>query len=75
MQSPQTQKEEIPGGVLTHPGTTASVHGKPGKLESPWDGPYLVRRVVGPVIYELETLDRRQVPRSWNACHLRRYYV
>ncbi|GAA0153688.1 hypothetical protein LIER_11863 [Lithospermum erythrorhizon] len=29
----------------------------------------------GPVTYELETLERRQVPRSSNACHLRKYYV
>ncbi|GAA0155560.1 hypothetical protein LIER_13262 [Lithospermum erythrorhizon] len=27
------------------------------------------------VTYELETLERRQVPRSCNACHLRLYYV
>ncbi|GAA0144495.1 hypothetical protein LIER_04927 [Lithospermum erythrorhizon] len=52
------------------PGTTWPV-----KLESPWEGSYLVRRVVGPVTYELETLDGRQVPRSLNACHLRKYYV
>ncbi|GAA0143733.1 hypothetical protein LIER_35798 [Lithospermum erythrorhizon] len=32
-------------------------------------------RVVGPVTYELETLEGCQVPRSWNACHLRKYYV
>ncbi|GAA0145333.1 hypothetical protein LIER_05554 [Lithospermum erythrorhizon] len=53
----------------------ASANGKPGKLESPWEGPYLVRRIVGPVTYELETLEGRQVPRSWNACHLSKYYV
>ncbi|GAA0174571.1 hypothetical protein LIER_27938 [Lithospermum erythrorhizon] len=50
-------------------------HGKPGKLESPWEGPYHVRRVVGPVTYELQTMEGRQVPLSWNACHLRKYYV
>ncbi|GAA0159958.1 hypothetical protein LIER_16622 [Lithospermum erythrorhizon] len=39
----------------------ASAHGKPGKLESPWEGLYLVQRVVGPVTYELEPLEGRQV--------------
>ncbi|GAA0168123.1 hypothetical protein LIER_22912 [Lithospermum erythrorhizon] len=52
-----------------------STHGKPRKLESPWKGPYLVKRIIGPVTYELETIEGRQVPRSWNACHLRKYYV
>ncbi|GAA0152384.1 hypothetical protein LIER_10879 [Lithospermum erythrorhizon] len=52
-----------------------SPHGKSGKLESPWEGPYIVWRIVGPVKYELETLEGRQVPRSWNASHLRKYYV
>ncbi|GAA0175757.1 hypothetical protein LIER_28871 [Lithospermum erythrorhizon] len=33
-----------------------STPGKPGKLESPWEGPYLIKRVVRPVPYELETL-------------------
>ncbi|GAA0156078.1 hypothetical protein LIER_13653 [Lithospermum erythrorhizon] len=56
-------------------GRQASVHGKHGKLESSWEGPYIIRRIVGPVTYELETLEGRQVPRSWNACHLRKYYV
>ncbi|GAA0147071.1 hypothetical protein LIER_06862 [Lithospermum erythrorhizon] len=45
----------------------------PGKLESPWKGPYLVKRIMGPVTYELETLEGRQVPRSRNACHMRKY--
>ncbi|GAA0165985.1 hypothetical protein LIER_21250 [Lithospermum erythrorhizon] len=53
----------------------ASAHGKPGKLESFWEGLYTVRRVVGPVTYELEILEGRQVPRSWNGCHLRKYYM
>ncbi|GAA0157811.1 hypothetical protein LIER_14996 [Lithospermum erythrorhizon] len=29
----------------------------------------------GLVTYELETLEGREVPRSWNAFHLRKYYV
>ncbi|GAA0148415.1 hypothetical protein LIER_07865 [Lithospermum erythrorhizon] len=62
-------------GELVLRARQASAHGKPGKLKSPWEGPYLVRRVVGTVTYELETLERRQVIRSWNGCHLRKYYV
>ncbi|GAA0158633.1 hypothetical protein LIER_15602 [Lithospermum erythrorhizon] len=52
-----------------------SAHRKPGKLESPMEGPYIVLRVVGPVTYELKTLEGHQVSRSWNTCHLRKYYV
>ncbi|GAA0167703.1 hypothetical protein LIER_22575 [Lithospermum erythrorhizon] len=48
---------------------------KPGKMESPWEGPYLVRTVVVPITYELKNLEGRQVPRSWNTCHLRKYYM
>ncbi|GAA0145034.1 hypothetical protein LIER_05321 [Lithospermum erythrorhizon] len=57
----------------------ASTHEKLGKLDFPWDLGVLavlfVRRIVGPVTYELETLKGCQVPRLWNACHLRKYYV
>ncbi|GAA0145479.1 hypothetical protein LIER_05661 [Lithospermum erythrorhizon] len=52
-----------------------SAHGKSGKLESPWEGPYIIRRVVGPVTYEQKPLEGRQVPQPWNAYHLRKYYV
>ncbi|GAA0149899.1 hypothetical protein LIER_37022 [Lithospermum erythrorhizon] len=50
-------------------------HGKPKKLEFPWEGPYIIQRIVGLITYELETLEGRQVPRSWNACQLRKYYL
>ncbi|GAA0164859.1 hypothetical protein LIER_20402 [Lithospermum erythrorhizon] len=53
----------------------ASAHGKSRKLESSWDGPYIIRRIAGLVMYELETLEGRYVPTSWNACHMRKYYV
>ncbi|GAA0171991.1 hypothetical protein LIER_25905 [Lithospermum erythrorhizon] len=53
----------------------ASAHKKPRKLESTWEGPYLVKSIVGPVRYEVETLEGHQVPRSWNTCHLKKYYV
>ncbi|GAA0174509.1 hypothetical protein LIER_27888 [Lithospermum erythrorhizon] len=53
----------------------ACTHRKPGKLESPWERLYLVKRIVEPFTYELEILEGRQVSRSWNACHMRKYYV
>ncbi|GAA0170687.1 hypothetical protein LIER_41005 [Lithospermum erythrorhizon] len=34
-----------------------------------------VEPIGGSVTYELETLEGRQVSRSWNACHLRKYYM
>ncbi|GAA0144499.1 hypothetical protein LIER_04930 [Lithospermum erythrorhizon] len=62
-------------GYLVLGARQPSAHKKTGKLKSPWEGPYIIKRVVGPVTYELETLEGRQVPRTWNAYHLSKYYV
>ncbi|GAA0145633.1 hypothetical protein LIER_05785 [Lithospermum erythrorhizon] len=67
-------RQFLVGDLVLRPRQT-SAHGKLGKLESPWKGPYIIQRIVGPVTYELEILEGRQVPSSWNACHLRKYYV
>ncbi|GAA0158744.1 hypothetical protein LIER_15689 [Lithospermum erythrorhizon] len=53
----------------------ASPHGKPGTMESPRDGPHIIPRIVGPITYGLETLEGRQVSRTWNACHIRKCYL
>ena len=45
-----------------------------GKLEPNWEGPYLVSRIVRPDNYELQTEERKTLPHSWNAEHLRRFY-
>jgi transposase InsO family protein len=40
-----------------------------GKLQLKWEGPFLV------VSYRLKDMDGNDIPRSWNADELRRYYV
>ena len=46
-----------------------------GKFADTWEGPYLIDAVVGRGAYQLSTMDGSQVPRSWNAFHLRAYHV
>ena len=48
---------------------------KAGKLGVNWEGPYRVEQIIKPGVYRLEEMDGIGVPRSWNAHHLRRYYV
>ncbi|XP_072088114.1 uncharacterized protein [Arachis hypogaea] len=45
-----------------------------GKLAANWEGPYRVREVLGKGAYKLEKLDGREIPRTWNAGNLRRFY-
>lgn len=46
-----------------------------GKLGANWVSPYCVSKVVCPGVYLLETLYDIEVLRSWNAEHLRKYYM
>nr|XP_025647465.1 uncharacterized protein LOC112742447 [Arachis hypogaea] len=45
-----------------------------GKLAVNWEGPYRVKEVIGKGAYKLEKLDGREIPRTWNASNLRRFY-
>ncbi|XP_057720739.1 uncharacterized protein LOC130935159 [Arachis stenosperma] len=45
-----------------------------GKLAANWEGPYRVKRVMGKGAFKLEKLDGKEVPRTWNADNLRRFY-
>ncbi|XP_015948695.1 uncharacterized protein LOC107473628 [Arachis duranensis] len=48
-----------------------------GKLTANWEGPYRVKEVVGRGgrgAYKLERLNGKEVPRTWNADNLRRFY-
>ncbi|GAA0172029.1 hypothetical protein LIER_25937 [Lithospermum erythrorhizon] len=44
------------------------------KFSPKWEGPYRVKRVVGPNTYELEGLDGKAVPGTWHASKLCKYY-
>nr|XP_029148794.1 uncharacterized protein LOC114925358 [Arachis hypogaea] len=46
-----------------------------GKLAANWEGPYRVREVLGKGAYKLEKLDGKEVPRTWNAGNLKRFYT
>jgi hypothetical protein len=46
-----------------------------GKLQVKWEGPFLVVSSSRPDSYRLKDMDGNDIPRSWNADELRRYYV
>ncbi|KAJ9556856.1 hypothetical protein OSB04_011470 [Centaurea solstitialis] len=45
-----------------------------GKLSIKWEGPYVISKVIGNGAYQLTTMEGIEIPRSWNAHHLKRYY-
>ena len=47
---------------------------KDGKLNASYEGPYKVVEITGPGAYKLVDVHGKDVPRSWNAIHLKRYY-
>jgi hypothetical protein len=46
-----------------------------GKLQLKWEDPFLVVSSSRPGSYRLKDMDGNDIPRSWNADELRRYYV
>jgi hypothetical protein len=46
-----------------------------GKLQLKWEGPFLVISSSRPSSYRLKDMDGNDIPRSWNAEELQRYYV
>jgi hypothetical protein len=48
---------------------------KVGKLQLKWEGPFLVVSSSRPGSYRLKDMDGNDIPISWNADELRRYYV
>jgi hypothetical protein len=46
-----------------------------GKLQLKWEGPFLVVSSSRPGSYKLKDMDGNDIPRSWNADELWRYYV
>ncbi|XP_015971480.1 uncharacterized protein LOC107494952 [Arachis duranensis] len=45
-----------------------------GKLAANWEGPYRIKKVMGKGAFKLERLNGKEVPRTWNADNLRRFY-
>ena len=46
-----------------------------GKLGPNWEGPYEITHIVGNGAYKLQRPDGTRINNSWNAIHLRKYYV
>jgi hypothetical protein len=46
-----------------------------GKLQLKWEGPFLVVSSSRPGSYRLKDMDGNNIPKSWNADELQRYYV
>nr|CAE03827.1 OSJNBb0013J13.4 [Oryza sativa Japonica Group] len=46
-----------------------------GKLESKWEGPYLIKRKSRTGSFRLATLEGEEFDHSWNAACLKRFYV
>ena len=47
-----------------------------GKFSQQWEGPYEVREVLGKGTYRLTNLSNgKDVPRTWNAMFLKKYYI
>ncbi|XP_072076513.1 uncharacterized protein [Arachis hypogaea] len=45
-----------------------------GKLAATWEGPYIIRQVLGRGAYLLEQLDGTKLPSTWNVNSLKQYY-
>ncbi|GJU22941.1 reverse transcriptase domain-containing protein [Tanacetum coccineum] len=46
-----------------------------GKLGPKWEGPYLVIEAYGNGSYKLQTMEGKEVPRTWHVINLRRCYL
>ena len=44
------------------------------KLNSRWEGPFIVTKVTRPGSYRINDADGNEVPNSWNIEHLRKFY-
>nr|XP_017239614.1 PREDICTED: uncharacterized protein K02A2.6-like [Daucus carota subsp. sativus] len=52
----------------------ASMPARQNKLSAPWEGPYIVSKVVRPGTYRLNNLNGSPVLNTWNAIHLKKFY-
>ncbi|KAK4403109.1 hypothetical protein Sango_1051600 [Sesamum angolense] len=53
----------------------SDVQGNIGKLDAKWEGPYRVIEAIGNATYKLEKPDGKEIPRTWNASNLKKFYA
>jgi hypothetical protein len=46
----------------------------PGKLQEPWEGPYIAKETNIPGAFRIIDQTSEELPHSWNADSLKRYY-
>ncbi|KAK9070616.1 hypothetical protein SSX86_011018 [Deinandra increscens subsp. villosa] len=46
-----------------------------GKMSPKWEGPYIIKKVIGNGSYILQQLDGTELVRAWNGVHLRKCYM
>ncbi|KAK4394082.1 Retrovirus-related Pol polyprotein from transposon opus [Sesamum angolense] len=49
--------------------------GNIGKLDAKWEGPYRVIEAIGNATYKLKKPDGKEIPRTWNASNLKKFYA
>jgi hypothetical protein len=65
-------KNITPGHLMLQRGANSNTK---GKVQVKWEGPYLVLASNRPRSYRLRDMQENEIPRSWNADELWRYYV
>ncbi|GJR20851.1 hypothetical protein Tco_0969378 [Tanacetum coccineum] len=63
-----------PGDLVYHSNDASRVE-EVGKLGPKWEGPYEITKALGNGAYKLRDRDGKQLPRTWNVCNLKKFYV
>ena len=45
-----------------------------GKLGATWEGPYKITKVIGSGTYKLQTMEGKDLSRTWNVENLKRFF-
>ncbi|KAL0366946.1 UNVERIFIED_CONTAM: hypothetical protein Sradi_3584700 [Sesamum radiatum] len=53
----------------------SDVQGNLEKLDAKWEGSYQVAETIGSATYKLKKLDGKEIPRTWNASNLKKFYI
>ncbi|XP_072076725.1 uncharacterized protein [Arachis hypogaea] len=68
-------REFMPDDLVLRRNNIGAPTPREGKLTPNWEGPYRIKAAIGKGAYNLERLNGAEIPRTWNAANLRRYYA